>query len=114
MGVGFRLSSSNYDDSNRVGTTFSIDNYRVKEYHEKGRYLLVKIHYPDCKNYEGNKILLYKNCNIDQLLRQKSIDPHFSENKEFHSPIARFEPTDAGWKMGMMIIEFYDAGDRFL
>ena len=28
-----------------------------------GKYLIVTINYPDCKNYEGNKILVYENIN---------------------------------------------------
>lgn len=27
----------------------------------------------------------------------KTIDPHFSNNPDFKSPIARFEPTMIGW-----------------
>jgi len=59
--------------------------------------LVVRIKYLDCTNYEGVKILVYKDVNLDDLRLQKSIDPHFSENKKYHSPIARFEPTQEGW-----------------
>ena len=60
--------------------------------------LVVRIKYPDCTNYEGVKILVYENVSLDDLKSQKSIDPHFSENKKYYSPIARFEPTEKGWK----------------
>jgi len=58
--------------------------------------LIVGIKYHDCKNFEGKKILVFKNLYIERLEMQKLIDPHFSENKNFHSPIARFEPNDEG------------------
>ena len=68
-------------------------------------YLLVDITYPDCKNYEGRKIMLYENVTVEQLEKQKTIDPHFSSNKRFYSPIARFEPTKRGWDMGKKFID---------
>jgi len=65
-----------------------------------GNYLLVEVEYPDCTNYEGRKILLCKGVTLQELKGQGHLDPHFAENKEFHSPIARFEPTSMGWDMG--------------
>lgn len=44
------------------------------------------------------KRLVFENCTLEDLMEQKLIDPHFSENKNFHSPIARFEPTEKGWE----------------
>jgi hypothetical protein len=70
-----------------------------------GRFLLIHITYPDCTNYEGKKIMLYKNVTLQELEGQKTIDPHFSSNKKFHSPIARFEPTNKGWEMGKKMME---------
>ena len=40
-----------------------------------------------------------------KLKGQKSIDPHFSENKKFFSPIARFEPTLEGEEMAIRMCE---------
>jgi len=79
-------------------------NYEIKRHIYTGRYLLIEINYPDCDNYEGNKILLYENTSIQELINQKHIDPHFSENRNFRSPIARFQPTQEGWNMGKDII----------
>lgn len=73
------------------------DNYTIMDYVQIGNALVIKIKYHDCTNYEGVKILVYKNTTINDLRKQKYIDPHFCENKKFHSPIARFEPTDNGW-----------------
>jgi hypothetical protein len=66
-------------------------------------YLLILINYPDCTNYEGNKILVY-----DKLFAFSNItkiDPHFFDQND--SPIARFEPTDRGWKMAISFVENY-------
>ena len=73
------------------------DNYKIIKSTASGRYLIVEIQYLDCTNYEGKKILVFKDCSMAQLKDQKLIDPHFSEDKSFHSPIARFEPTNEGW-----------------
>ena len=118
MGAGpFRFSYSKFDKSNDdqmpgmvggfavPGTPSSSNpnpsNYEILDSRQIGPYLIVKIKYPDCTNYEGIKILVFKGCTLGTLQLQKLIDPHFSENKEFHSPIARFEPTDAGWDMAL-------------
>lgn len=111
MGVGIswgRNSSSTYDQNNyRVGNTFSVIHYSIINHVQIDNYLLIQIKYHDCKNYEGNKILLYENCDITKLKNQLTIDPHFSDNKNFHSPIARFEPNVDGWNMGFVIATVY-------
>ena len=71
-------------------------NYKIKKCRRLGKYLIVKIQYLDCINYEGIKILVYKTT-LEKLKAQKYIDPHFCDNKKFISPIARFVPTEEGW-----------------
>jgi hypothetical protein len=82
-------------------------NYKINRTKQVKNFLLIEINYPDSTNYEGNKILLFKDCNLEDLKLQDKIDPHFSENKLFYSPIARFEPTEFGWNMGLDIIKNY-------
>lgn len=72
-------------------------NWEVRRFNQMGKYLVIELMYPDCTNYEGKKVLVYKNITRDDLYKQGIVDPHFSENKKFHSPIARFEPTSEGW-----------------
>jgi hypothetical protein len=98
MGMSL-FSSSSYDNVITQPRFYDPNplNYVILNSLEIGSFLLLKIKYPDCKNYEGVKILLYDGCTLDNLLAQKSIDPHFSDSKCFKSPIARFEPTDSGW-----------------
>jgi hypothetical protein len=64
-------------------------------------YLVIKIRYPDCTNYEGVKIMVYHNVSLEQLTKQVLIDPHFSDKTQWISPVARFEPTERGWDMAV-------------
>jgi len=112
MGFHFLGSSSSYDEKPlpAVNVTVQIPpvkqpqpanpdpyNFRIVKSKQVGKWLLVKVKYPDCTNYEGMKILLYKGITLKQLTKQGHLDPHFSNSKKFHSPFARFEPTDKGW-----------------
>ena len=66
-------------------------NYKFLKTLQIGKFLIVEMQYPDCKNYEGKKIMVYKDVTFKTLQKQKLIDPHFSDNKKFKSPIARFD-----------------------
>lgn len=72
------------------------NNYFIRTHEQIGMFLIVMVRYPNCTNYEGLKILVYRNVTLEQLQKQKHLDPHFSSNADFHSPIARFEPTARG------------------
>jgi hypothetical protein len=104
IGIGFsrdryrdrRVSSDRYKEADKLPNP-DPTNYVITESLQIGNVLLVKIRYPDCTNYEGLKILVYENTNVRKLLAQRKIDPHFSENAKYKSPLARFEPTDHGW-----------------
>jgi hypothetical protein len=80
------------------------DNYEIIRSTKLGKFLVIEIKYLDCINYEGKKILVFENCSVAALKKQQLIDPHFSENKKFISPIARFEPTNKGWDMALKLI----------
>lgn len=86
-------------------------NFEVLLAQHLGRHLVIKVRYPDCTNYEGEKILVYKNITYKQLMAQGTIDPHFSENKKKLSPFARFEPTDEGWKSARKFVRLV-LGDK--
>lgn len=82
--------------------------YVIVRHRKEGKFLIVEMNYPNCTNYEGDKILVYKDITITELKRQKLIDPHFSENQKFHSPIARFVPTEEGWRMAVIFAQNYE------
>lgn len=69
------------------------ENWEILSAEQISDYLIVKIKYPDCNNYEGEKILVYHGVTLKQLKSQKCLDPHFSDRKDGIYPIARFSPT---------------------
>ena len=79
-------------------------NFRIKECEHIGNYWLSKINYPDAKNFEGDKILLTewnpRNAAV--------IDPHFEKNAGI---LARFEPTEKGWKLAKKFAKLLAYGD---
>lgn len=79
-------------------------NYNIIAAEEAGDYLIVKIKYPNCTNYEGDKILVYRGINLLGLVNQKLIDPHFFKDGRYASPVARFVPTAEGWKMAQIFV----------
>ncbi len=82
------------------------DNYKIIAVAERGDFMVTKINYPDCTNYEGNKILVFQGVKLLDLINQKLIDPHFcSANPKYAFPIARFTPTDEGWQMALRFAE---------
>lgn len=91
-----------FNDGKRKGNPnpkrFSFINFK-----EVGKYLVVKINYPDCENYEGNKILVYRDVSFADLRKKTYIDPHFCQHKKCKSPIARFEPTAEGWSNAILL-----------
>ena len=70
-----------------------------------GPNLVLEANYPDCTNYEGNKIMLFRNCTLGHLRQQKILDPHFTNNPDVYAPFARFEPTEDGWQAAIGVAE---------
>jgi hypothetical protein len=79
------------------------NNCEIIQAQEVGKCLIIKINYPDCTTYEGNKILLFRDITLIDLVNQRYIDPHFFEDKNIKAPIARFVPTDEGWGMAVAL-----------
>ena len=69
------------------------------------QWLIIELEYPDTHNYEGKKILVFRDISLSELLNQKFIDPHFLDNNKFFSLIARFEPTSDGWHMANVFVQ---------
>lgn len=80
----------------RVNSTPDPTNFTIIKKEIINGYPILLVNYPDVKNYEGNKILMYpKDFNIGVL--KYRMDPHFFTKGD--SPIARFEPTKYGWEL---------------
>ncbi len=110
MGLSpFRTSGSSYDrvkiEEVQVPNPFNPDpkNFLIErvEYEGMAEYIVVEVSYPNCKNYEGRKILVFNSLTLSELLNLDILDPHFSSEKPELSPIARFVPTDLGWDMAV-------------
>jgi hypothetical protein len=78
-------------------------NFRIVRGEENGNWVVIEVHYPDCNNYEGLKILLYRGIPLTKLRAQKRLDPHFCDHKGCISPFARFEPTEEGWAAALTL-----------
>lgn len=74
--------------------------FRVARTREFGSYSALWVNYPDCTNYDGDKILVVKG---GAGLFSK-LDPHFIEG---NSPkiLARFIPNEWGWDMACKLAE---------
>jgi hypothetical protein len=93
MGLSCR-SSSSLESSCKTPNP-NPKNFEIKKVAFWGEYVAVMVNYPDCTNFEGNKILIFKS-DIGKIKKWCSIDPHFFPSES--SPIARFRPTKQGWK----------------
>jgi hypothetical protein len=78
-------------------------NFKITKVYDTAYNTAVMVEYPDAKNYEGKKILVYKGVSSSDLKNEKALDPHFSEKGL--APFARFEPTDKGWEQAMYLAE---------
>lgn len=77
------------------------NNFKVIDYKQFNNYLYVEVQYPDCTNFEGRKILVYRNMTVLQFMNLKTLDPHFQDGDG--SPIARFAPTQHGRLLAMKL-----------
>lgn len=118
--MGIRIFSSSIGDTDKR-SSYVVNNiqnitqvaapnpnpyrYTILKSDSVGIFTIIKIKYDGCTNYEGEKILVYRSATVMDLLNQNSIDPHFCENPEYISPIARFVPTEEGWQMAKKLCE---------
>lgn len=114
MGVGiFKCSTCNCTKPSfivsAIKRVFSYGNpdpreYEIVKIEFYKEFCIAMINYPDCKNYEGNKVLIFKNVTENMLRQTNFIDPHFCKGNHI-SPIARFEPSEEGIKLARIAIE---------
>ena len=78
--------------------------YEVVDVKRVGPHLVLKVKYPNCFAcaYEGNKVMVFINVTEGDVLKWRSIDPHFRADQSTDptrapSPAARFPASDAGW-----------------
>jgi hypothetical protein len=102
--MGMRLFGRSFGDSYKYNDQNPNPNpnplnFIVKRTKRIGDYVIAEINYPDCDNFEGNKILMWDGVDETFIKNLREIDPHFTNNK--YSPIARFKPTKEGWDLAV-------------
>lgn len=110
MGLNFLASSSTYDKPKQRVTAPNPDPKKceIRNHRQFGEYLLVHVKYVGCNTFEGSKILVYLGVSIDSLqeqLKTVGLDPHFSANILYYSPIARFRPDIIGFELAVKFCE---------
>lgn len=100
---GGSSSGSSYSNYSAPNPNPDPKNFRFVQFEEVESNLVVMIEYPNCTNYEGKKILLFKEMTLNDLFKKKEIDPHFVETDT--SLMARFQPTNEGWAFAIQCAE---------
>lgn len=71
-------------------------NFELLQVVQVDDFVIALVSYPDCKNYEGEKILVFEDTTKERIQAALELDPHFCDDNHL-SPVARFKPTKAGW-----------------
>lgn len=79
-------------------------NFKIIQANQYGSYCIIVAEYPNCKNFEGKKVMVFK-CDVEEILKRKKLDPHFELDK--YSPVARFAPTDEGMRLALSLCKLY-------
>lgn len=70
-------------------------HFKIKKLEVVSKNTILLVNYPNCITFKGDKLLLVRG--IHKKEDFKMLDPHFLDEK--HLVIARFLPTQEGWKM---------------
>jgi len=105
--MGMKLFGNSFGDS-------YVDNptdpnpcvFNVEKTEQVGVMLIALVNYPNCTNYEGNKILVFKDMTPDKLKSLSKIDPHFTDSGV--SPILRVVPSNEGWEIARKCAQTLD------
>jgi hypothetical protein len=93
-------------DSGRIFPNPNPARFRILRTMQVGKAVVAEVNYPDCWNYEGNKVLVFRDMAEAELRRRKTLDPHFSKHG---GPLARFEPTEYGWTLAVEVARLSNA-----
>lgn len=78
-------------------------NYEIKKVYYYKDYVIAKIHYLNCINFEGVKILVFKGVTeFNRINDEKNIDPHFLES---NNVIARFRPGPDSFQIAINFVK---------
>lgn len=79
------------------------ENFTIERIEHLGSFACAMVHYPDATNFEGRKIIVFKNATEQDIANAKVLDPHFSEDGNI---LARFRPDEEGWQDALAFTDF--------
>lgn len=79
------------------------ENFTVERTQRAGSYVCALVHYPDAINFEGRKVIVFRDTTEEAVIDSGSLDPHFAEDGNI---IARFRPDDEGWQDALSYADF--------
>ncbi len=89
----------------QIPATPDSGNYSVEDVEQCGNHIVIKVKYPNCAKctFEGNKIMVFLDVKMKEVVKWRRIDPHFRNPMEKSvteapSPAARFPGNSDGWK----------------
>lgn len=85
-------------------------NFKIIKEEKINDLTIVEVVYPDCTNFEGKKLMAYRNDDWAIFKRylfnkKEGLDPHFCNKEDTISPVARFIPTEEGWFLAKRLCE---------
>lgn len=75
--------------------------FNIMQLQEIGNHCIIHVNYPNCINFEGDKILVMQRSK-EQVESIVKLDPHFLENNHI---VARFRPTKEGWDHAVRFVK---------
>ena len=119
--MGLRLFGRSFSSHDTTAKKFPLPadsnpdptNFRITSLETFKGVTVLEVTYPDAMNFEGKKILVFKDVPIQELLNAKVLDPHFHDDSltAVKSPIARFKPTPEGLEMARVFAKTLVKGD---
>lgn len=79
------------------------ENFTVERTQRAGSYVCALVHYPDATNFEGRKVIVFRDTTEEDVTGADLLDPHFAEDGNI---IARFRPDDEGWNDALAYADF--------
>lgn len=98
MGLGIGISRTTKKGESIPSGNPDPYHFHIIQHYEENNILLLKVRYPGCSNYEGEKILLMRGT----MSNFTKLDPHFDK---YSNLIARFVPNAEGWNLGLMVLK---------
>ena len=76
--------------------------FTVLERKEIPPFLVARLKFSECHNFNGEKIIVWEGAEIDPIRGRVIIDPQFREGANI---VAMFEPTQRGWAYALKFCE---------